>query len=162
MPTDVHSSLTNVAIEGHRSQKPLTVLDPATDAAMTSLQRHILQLAPTFNFETDAVAARISKFPELKAELSRCTSQGVYIWQYSRCPAALPALPTAPIAAAATADEVAPERKDAQFCWLAAPVPWRLCQHHLLSKHQLSREGRCLRRTGSCMDTSRTTRTLPH
>jgi hypothetical protein len=69
------------------------------------------------------VAARISKFPELKAELSRCPSQGVYIWQYSRCPAALPTLPTAPIAAAATADEVAPEREDAQFCWLAAPVP---------------------------------------
>jgi hypothetical protein len=99
----------------------MTALGRATDAAMTSLQRHIFQLASTFNFGTNAVAARISKFPELKAELSRCTSQGVYIWQYSHCPAA--ALPTAPIAAVATADEVAPEREDAQFCWLAATVP---------------------------------------
>jgi hypothetical protein len=71
------------------SHKPLTVLHPVTDAAMTALQRHILQLAPSFNFETDA--ARISKFPTLKAELSQCTSQGLYIWQYSRSPPALPA-----------------------------------------------------------------------
>jgi hypothetical protein len=101
----------------------LTVLHRVTDAAMTALQRHILQLAPAFNFETDAVTARISKFPTLKAELSRCTSQGLYIWQYSCSPPTLPALLTAPIAAAATADQVAPAREDAQFCWLAALVP---------------------------------------
>jgi hypothetical protein len=45
---------------------------------------------------------------------------GLYIWQYSRSP---PALPTAPIAAAATTGQEAPARKDAQICWLAAPVP---------------------------------------
>lgn len=73
-----------------------------------ALQQHVLQLAPEFNFAVDAIPTRMSKFPALQDELNRHTSAGTYIWQFSRNPPALPALPLVLDAAATPAPAAAP------------------------------------------------------
>ena len=59
------------------------------------MRQHITSIEPTFEYDKDAVSARLPKFPVLAAELREHTRCGTYVWQYSRCPSTLPAVPKA-------------------------------------------------------------------
>lgn len=117
----------------------LRVQPPATDERQEELLQALKRVDDTFDYRVDANSKRIAQHPVLMNFLDHHTRSGQYVWQYSRNPMQLPALPLADEPVAAGADAPAsPQREpdisvslstvlagdtDAPLPWLPAPVP---------------------------------------
>ena len=118
------------------SDKPLSLMDPATSDEHDEVLAHLLEICPHFDMRRHGTSIGIRHCPELVEHLRVHSRAGQYVFQYMREPVELPALAEyvegEVVGADAVAPAIAPDPADiATVSWLPAPVATAALPAHL-------------------------------